>query len=156
MTMTITVNTAQLREYLDQLGDKVDEAVRPAAQAGAQVLYDEVQKNVARIGKKTGNLSSSIYQVFSKKDSPEGLATYYVSWNAQKAPHGHLVEYGHIQKYQSVLNKKTGKWITLKNRPLKQSKQVMAQPFIRPAQAKFPQALEAMKAELFKQIEEKF
>lgn len=78
--------------------------VRPAAQAGAQVLYDEVLLRVpvstrVRTTKSgriiaPGALKASIYQVFSEDNSGHGRATYHVSWNARKAPHGHLVENG--------------------------------------------------------------
>jgi HK97 gp10 family phage protein len=75
---------------LDAIGEAAAE-VRPAAQAGAQVLYEEV---LARVPVRSGLLKSSIYQVFSKDNSSEARATYHISWNARKAPHGHLVEKG--------------------------------------------------------------
>lgn len=120
-----------LQEQLDQLGKKASELTRPAAQAGAQVLYDEVKLNVSRIGRKTGNLAASIYQVFSKDNSDDTRSTYHVSWNAKKAPHGHLVEYGHIQTRKVYIGS-DGNWYT-SNTKLPEPKQVGARPFIRPA-----------------------
>ena len=89
---------------LDQLAAGADECVRPAAQAGAQVLYDEVLARVpvAKRDRTTksgriiarGALKASIYQAYSQDNSGEGRATYHVSWNYKKAPHGHLVEFG--------------------------------------------------------------
>ncbi|MBA3588300.1 MAG: HK97 gp10 family phage protein [Methylibium sp.] len=116
--------------------------VRPAAQAGAQVLYDEVRANVAKIGKKTGNLARSIYQAYSEDNSTKGSATYHVSYNASKAPHGNLVEYGHIQTRKVYLGR-DGNWYTSKTL-LPEPKQVGARPYIRPAfDAKSKRAVEA-------------
>ena len=43
----------------------------------------------------SGNLRDSIYQVYSKDNSLDNkIATYHVSWNAKKAPYGHMVENG--------------------------------------------------------------
>lgn len=96
---------------LDALTDGAEAAVRPAAQAGAQVLYEAVQSNVARIGRKTGNLAASIYQTFSRDNSGPLRAQYHVSWNRKKAPHGHLVEFGHIQRYVTFVDDQ-GVWRT--------------------------------------------
>lgn len=143
---------------------KVESAVRPAAQAGTQVIYDAVKANVAAIGTKTGNLSRSIYQAFSPEQSGSGKATYHISWNAKKAPHGHLVEFGHIQRYKVYVGK-DGKWYTAvrpsmakKPRPSRRApqavkdayyvplpspRQVAARPFIRPAFYKQGEAIAA-------------
>jgi HK97 gp10 family phage protein len=96
-------DAAALNGALDELAKGSAEQVRPAAQAGAQVLYDEVkarapvkEKATTRKGKvlPPGALKASIYQVFSQDNSGKGHATYHGSWNAKKAPHGHLVEFG--------------------------------------------------------------
>lgn len=88
---------------LDEIAEGAEVNLRPAAQAGAQVLYDEVlirvpvkAKATTRKGKvlPPGALRDSIYQVFSKDNSSQTRATYHISWNAKKAPHGHLVENG--------------------------------------------------------------
>lgn len=76
---------------LDQIGEEMKARLRPAAQAGAQVLYDETR---LRVPVRSGLLRSAIYQVFSQDNSDPTRATYHVSWNARKAPHGHLVEFG--------------------------------------------------------------
>lgn len=96
---------------LDALTDGAEAAVRPAAQAGAQVLYEAAKANVARIGRKTGNLAASIYQAYSRDNSGPLRAEYHVSWNRKKAPHGHLVEFGHIQRYVTFVDDQ-GKWRT--------------------------------------------
>ncbi|WP_250501969.1 HK97 gp10 family phage protein [Caballeronia sp. AZ7_KS35] len=151
MSLTIKANLAGVDALFDQLGDEVEEAARPAAQAAAQVLYDAVMLNVASLGRVTGNLAQSIYQVYSKDESGPARATYHVSWNHRKAPHGWLVENGHFQKYAVYLGK-DGKWYTNKKAPLPEPKHVAARPFVRPAQALFPQAMKAAEAELLERI----
>lgn len=101
-----SVDLSALESLFDDLGDVAEEAARPAAQAAAQVFYDAAKSNVARIKKVSGNLASAIYQAYSQDNSASGLATYHVSWNHSKAPHGGLVEYGHWQRYVVVNTKK--------------------------------------------------
>ena len=151
--LSITFDDAALKAQLAELKGDISDALRPAAQAGSQVLYDEVQRNVAKIGKKTGNLSRSIYQAYSKDNSTEGrVHRYHISWNAVKAPHGHLIEFGHVQTHMTVIDKRTGKWVTLKSKPLPAPKVVGAHPFLRPAMAKYQAALDACEAEFFKRL----
>lgn len=97
---------------LDQLADGAEAAVRPAAQAGSQVFYEAVKANAAGLGRTTGRLASSIYQVYSRDNSGPARAEYHVSWNRKKAPHGHLVEFGHLQRYVTYIDKR-GQWRTL-------------------------------------------
>lgn len=153
--LTIKVDMQAVNALVSGLKADMEDAVRPAAQAAAQVLYDEVKRNVSRIGRKKGNLASAIYQAFSQDNSGNGKATYHVSWNARKAPHAHLVEYGYIQRYQVIVTS-TGRFVTLKNRPLSQPRQVAARPFIRPAVAKFDEAAKAAEAEILRRFLEKF
>lgn len=93
------VDLSGLESLLQDLGDEAEEAVRPAAQAAIQVLYDAVKSNVAAIPRVSGNLARSIYQAYSEENSRPGVASYHLSWNANKAPHGGLVEYGYWQRY---------------------------------------------------------
>ena len=100
-SFSIGAETDGLEKYLDALGDAASGAVRPAAQAGIQVLYEQIKINVASLGRVTGNLDNSIYQYYSDENSKEGLrASYNASWNHKKAPHGHLLEFGWLQRYQ--------------------------------------------------------
>jgi hypothetical protein len=151
MSVTIHADMAGLDRMIDMLAADVEEAARPAAFAGADVIYREVKRNVAALGRVSGNLDRSIYRVYSKDNSGRGRATYHISWNARKAPHGHLVEYGHFQRYRVFIGK-DGHWYTDKSNPLAQPRRVAAAPFVRPAQAKFPEAVAAAEAELFKRI----
>lgn len=100
-SFSIGADTSGLEDFLDALGEAAEEAVRPAAQAGIQVLYDQIKVNVASLGRLTGNLESSIYQYYSDEKSKQGLsAVYHASWNHQKAPHGQLLEFGWLQRYR--------------------------------------------------------
>ncbi|MGB3069824.1 MAG: HK97 gp10 family phage protein [Ottowia sp.] len=139
-------------DYLDQLGDTVKEAIRPVAQAGAQVLYERVKLHVAGIGKVTGNLDRAIYQAYMKEVSVDGsLAMYRISWNVNKAPHGRLLEWGWLQTHKAYL--KDGKWYTNKDAPLPTPIQRPGFAFIRRAESARGEALEAMKRELEKRVE---
>lgn len=171
----LRVDLTSLNSMFDRLGGDFEAAARPAAQAAAQVIYDEVERNVQALGRKTGNLARSIYQVYSQKNSGPGLATYHISFNAQVAPHGGLVEFGHIQRYVVRLGK-GGKFYTARRPgmenvrkprrnasqaekdayylPLPAPKQIAAKPFIRPSMSRAPQALAAAEAELLKVINE--
>lgn len=143
-SLSIKFDPSLLNQRIDNIGVAVLGAVRPAAQAGAQVLYDEVKLNVGRIKKKTGNLGASIYQVFSQDNSSEVRSTYHISWNARKAPHGHLVEYGHLMTRKAYIGS-DGKWYTSKVKI--DPKLVGARPFLRPAfDAKRVSALQAAEA----------
>ena len=102
--INMSVDLSSITAQLDKLNAVVNSAVRPAAQAGAQVYYNEVKLRAKR-GNETrylkggrtrpaGLLASAIYQVFSTDNSDEQKATYHVSWNKKTAPHGYLVEHG--------------------------------------------------------------
>jgi len=148
----IRVDIAGLLAGYDATLQQIEDAARPAAQAGAQVLYDEVRSNAGRIKRKTGKLAASIYQVYSQSNSGQGHATYHISWNAKKAPHGHLVEFGHLQRYEVTHDPKTGRFITHKDRPLASPKQIPAHPFVRPAVSKLPAAEQAMRERFFAEL----
>jgi hypothetical protein len=181
--------TAAIQQQVQELEDEAYASVRVAAQAGSQVLYDTVKKNVNSIGKKTGNLANSIYQAFApelsmKRGERQGkevysTASYVVSWRTSekkpdgsagqggltRAPHGHLVEYGHIARYVQYIDKR-GEWKTAvrpemrgKKKPSARAPQsvrdayyvlrktpiiVKPQPFIRSAAFSFDKAQQAM------------
>lgn len=170
-TFAIKVDLAGLNGALDAKAQQVQAAARPAAQAGAQVLYQAVLANVAALGSVTGNLRAAIYQVYSQDHSGPGRATYHISWNARKAPHGHLVEWGYLQRYvyykdrhgnirakvrpgmegkpkpgrRASRAEKDAYWVTLPGGP----RQVPAKSFIRNAESQGEQARQAM-AERFR------
>jgi hypothetical protein len=162
MSFGISVDLGGFQDLMERLGDEADNAARPAAYAAAKVLYDEVQRLVAAIPRKTGNLDRSIYHAYSDDHSGPGSATYHISWNARKAPHGHLAEFGHVQRYASYVGS-DGNWYTAvrqemqgKPKPKRRASQAvkdayyvlrpggevhwMGHAFIRRATSKFPQA----------------
>jgi HK97 gp10 family phage protein len=173
MTVKFTLDTSAINKVLQQLDNKVTEAIRPAAQAAAQVLYDEAKRNADRIPVHSGKLSKAIYQAFSEKQSTPGHAVYEVSWNPRKAPHAHLVEFGHIQRYATYIGS-DGQYHTRKRAGVSKRKpsknasqavkdayyvlrpggmlQVAAQPFMRPARAAFPAARAAAAAKLLELV----
>lgn len=152
-SVNLPIDLDAFNEMIAGLERSVDAAIRPAAQAGAEVIYRAVLRNVNAIGSVTGNLASAIYQAFSadqSRETPGGYskATYHISWNAKKAPHGHLIEHGHIQKFKVYLGK-DGKWYTNKKAPLPQPRQIAAKPFIRPALAHEAEAVAAVEAKFW-------
>lgn len=110
----------------------------------ARVIYNEVKVNVAppKLGVKTGNLDNAIYWAHSPEESAATRVVYKISWNKSKAPHGHLIEFGHWMPYQ-VVPIGGGEWRTIKSNKLKNPKWVAARPFIRPAFSQMPAAVQA-------------
>ena len=108
MSMRIKVDVAKFKEQLRATADTLNQATRPAAQAGAQIIYERA-KLLVPVSKAAhkfygthavygpyspGTLRNSIYQVFSKDNSFSDTSTYHISWNADKAPYGSMVEFG--------------------------------------------------------------
>jgi len=174
-SVNMPIDLSGFNEQIAAMEQDVQAAVRPAAQAGAEVFYRAVLRNVEALGRKSGNLAGAIYQAYSADNSGPGKATYHVSWNAKRAPHGHLVEWGHIQRYAVHLGD-DGKFYTLV-RPSKRGtpkprrgasqaekdayyvlraggpKQVAAQPFIRPAFYRQGEAFAAVRAKFFEVLD---
>lgn len=171
-SLTVKANLTGLKQMLGAIATDIEDAVRPASQAAAQVFYDEVKKNVRSIGKKTGNLEKSIYQVYSKSESTPQRAVYHISWNAKTAPHAGLIEYGHVQRYSVYINKE-GEWKTAIKpeyqgtpKPKRGAAQAvkdayyvprpggpvywMGRPFIRPALDKTAQAVAAAETVIYR------
>ena len=169
----LQLDLAHLEQVIETKAEAAEAAARPAAQAAAQVLYDEVLRNVGAIPKKTGNLANSIYQVYSKSLSSPGVATYHVSWNHKKAPHGHLVELGHIQRYATYIgsdgNYYTAVRASMRGKPkpsgrasqqvkdayyvtLPTPKQVSGYSFVRRATVKGPEAADAAQKVMIEKI----
>ena len=175
MSMSISLDIKGLG--LDDLDAAALEAVRPAAQAGAQVFYDQVKANVSRLRRVTGNLDSAIYQAFMDGASSPSLASYRVSWNKSKAPHGHLVEFGYLQRYE-IARDERGRMFPMvrpemqgKPKPKRSApqavkdayyvprkggpKQIPGKAFIRSAASKAPQARQAMADRFFAELQAK-
>ena len=101
--ISVAFDFSKLAAKLDNITQAAAKAVRPAAQDGAQVFYDEVKQRVPvsakphKSGKKTynpGTLRKAIYQAFADKESGDGKAMYRISFNKTHAFYGRLVEFG--------------------------------------------------------------
>ena len=113
---------------LDKLvGPARESLARSMAVAGGQVLRDEAK---ARAPVDSGGLRDSIYLAFQDGRSTPTMVQYAVSWNASKAPHGHLLEFGHWQT-RAAYQGRDGKWYS--GALLPNPKWVPAHPFLRPA-----------------------
>lgn len=105
-----------------------------AVAAGARVMYGEVR---TRVPVKTGKLRDSIYRFYSSKHSGPWKVTYIVGPNHRRAPHWHLIEYGHY-RYNAYAN---GRWLRSKSSrgvhnlkgALAVPQWVPARPYLRPA-----------------------
>ena len=110
--LTFDLNTKGLEAALDRVKAKAESAIRPAAQAGAQVYYDAVKaatpvskaghwfhgtsfkSNGTKYWFESGSLKNSVYQVYSKSNSNATNAEYQVAWNHRKVPYGFMVAGG--------------------------------------------------------------
>lgn len=139
---------------LDKLGgDIATHLARSMGVAGGQVLRDEA-KLFAPV--ESGLLKSAIYLAYKENKSSKEQVTYSVTWNAKKAPHGHLVEFGHW-RYNKIINgypqKSLKPGLTKGNGPqdhegpgaLDKPVWMPAHPFLRPAiDSAGPRAVQAM------------
>lgn len=173
-TFKIAFDASSMDALLQGLGEDAAAAIRPAAQAAAQVLYDRVKQNVAALGRETGNLDNSIYQAHSPENSRAGQREQYnVSWNHRKAPHGHLVEYGYLQRYRYYQDnqgrvrpmvrpgmdgqKRPGRHASQAEKdayfvPLPTPKQVPGKAFVRSAASAIPAAQAAAEEEVVRRL----
>ena len=103
--ISIAFDFSKIAAKLDGITKAAEEGARPAAQAGAQVFYEEVKQRVpvsakahSTKGKKQtftpGTLRKAIYQAFADKESGDGKASYRISWNKSHAFYGRFVEFG--------------------------------------------------------------
>lgn len=108
MGMAVRMDVSRFKEQLQATADRLHKATRPAAQAGAQIIYERARINVP-VSKAAhmfygtnsvygpynpGNLRDAIYQVFSKDKSFKDRSVYHLSWNKDEAPYGFMVELG--------------------------------------------------------------
>ncbi|MBI4291323.1 MAG: hypothetical protein HY661_07590 [Betaproteobacteria bacterium] len=90
--------TGNLSADLERFEATIKESViMSGAAAMARVFYEEVKLNTSppRMGIKTGNLHNAIYRVYAGDRSSEYAKVYRISVNKAKAPHWHLLEFGH-------------------------------------------------------------
>lgn len=147
--ISMTFNSSDLLRGLHNLSARLSDEVAMAGVAGmAKVIYDEahvrvpVSKSSRTVKGKTynpGALKAALYRAYSREKGSPISKAYVVSWNGRKAPHGHLVEFGHWQ---------TMAW----GKVLKNPKWVPAHPFLRPATAAMPQAFDAARRRMTEQL----
>jgi HK97 gp10 family phage protein len=146
--MSFKVNLAQLealRPGLERFTRAVQEEVALEGVASmARVVYQDARSRApvserahffyGRNSRKSGvrylftpgNLQRAIYRAYSPEQSGNGIQLYRVSWNHQKAPYGHMVEFG--------------------------TSRAPAHPFLHPALATLPEAMAAGKAAMAKKL----
>jgi hypothetical protein len=111
--------------------------------SGGQILRDEAQRRVpdkfkgeynetSRGSHASGTLKNAIYLAYNDRLSTTVQFTYSVSWNAQKAWWGKLIEFGHFIRYAWFVDEK-GVYHTIKTKPLKAPIWINATPFLAPA-----------------------
>ena len=138
-------DTDKMASALDTYNGAAKATLRASAQAGAQVLYDEMRTR-APVGTKEGNskkpgtLRNSIYQVFSVRNSNDTRATFHIAPNKRKAPHWSLIENGHWSRSSAG---SAPKW-------------VVARPYIRPTwDGRGRDAVAAMRIRMSKLMQER-
>ena len=133
------------------LKDKFQEStLRSAAHAGAEVFYDEMK---LRAPVDQGTLRDSVYRWHDDAYSKDGKQRYVIGPNKSKAPHWHLVEFGHWRV--NVVTRLPNGQIVATTERLKDPVWVPAAPFIRPTfDAKVQMAIAAAKARLGEGIKE--
>lgn len=131
--------------------------VRSSAHAGAVVLYEEaralapVYDGPEKPGVKPGQLRNAIYRAYADVKSTGPEAIYRISWNAAKAPHGHLIERGHWRVNKTFMV--NGRWVATSER-LPSPVWVPAIPFIRRAFDRAQAAVDAMRARAAERMQE--
>lgn len=143
-SLKASFDSSEWDRFFEKMTGPVRESLaRRMGVEGGTILRDEA-KQLAPVGRAEakyfrqfggsltpGLLKSAIYLAFSSTRSTTDVFTYHISWNAKKAPHGHLVEFGHWMPYLVVFSKGYG-WKTFTNQPMA-GKKVAATPFLRPA-----------------------
>lgn len=143
----MTVDVSEWIKAFDGMDDLKESLARRMGVTAGQVVRDDA-KDRAPLGDpwvmgygadwKTGSddpgaLKESIYLAYNERQSNDQQIVYSVSWNAQKAFWGVMVEFGFIMADQVVGESGVGFW-TLKGTPRKGGPlQVKAQPFLAPA-----------------------
>lgn len=181
--VVMTLDMAKLGAALQDIEKRVDAAVRPAAYAGIRVLYDRVRDNVETMltqaylppGKQRDVILNAVYHAFMDDYSSRKKKYYRVSWNRKKAPHAHLVEWGHLLTYRvyfgkdghyhtMVKPKMLKTWLSMKARGYKSvpknrrdeffirhpsPKHIAPRPFMREAMSQFGRALNEVERRFF-------
>ncbi len=128
--LKVDFDLGPLLSKINSLETTIKESIRPAAKAGAQTFYEEVQARALSVG--GFGLQAAVYQKFvvnSATGASGDSATYHVSWRKQRAktnikgvksadaglPYstiGVWIEFGRWQRYMAVTDK-NGDWVTV-------------------------------------------
>ena len=127
MPVNASVDLSSVLAGLDRLSGVSESLARSMAVAAGQAVRDEAK---ARAPVDTGKLKGALYLAYREGRSSESHVVYSVSWNSKKAPHGHLLEFGHWQTH-AMYKGRDGEWYV--GAPLAHPKWVPAHPFLRPA-----------------------
>lgn len=125
--MRVNFDMGDVEDGLEKLGEHVYDVSRAMGAAVGIAMRNEAKQQAP---KKSGKLASAVYVAFDD-DSTSTKIVYSVSWNRKKAPHGHLLEFGHWMTYEVAQNAK-GQWFTTKEKRAT-PKWVSPHPFLRPA-----------------------
>lgn len=113
---------------LEALGGPIKLSLaRSMGVAGGTVIRDEAKEHAPV---RDGVLRDAIYLAYREAYSNDTTVTYAISWNSKKAPHGHLIEFGHWQT-NYLYQGDDGNWHAAQ--PLARPRWVPAHPFLRPA-----------------------
>lgn len=111
-TFSVTTDLSAFTDLMQEVVDAGMDAVQPAAEAGAKLIYQATLQatphgkkghwftgtNYKRTGARywfnAGNLRASIYHVLSQDNTGRGYATYHISWNYRRAPYAYMVHNG--------------------------------------------------------------
>lgn len=141
--------------------DMQDKILRPAVFEGADLLARELE---VRAPSHKGVLKSAIYTKHLERKSVNGHQAYAVGVNVKKAPHWHLVEFGHWRFNRSAggkfwlksRGKNKGRGAAANTLPgaLPKPEWVPAHPYLRPTADRMPDAIRAMQRRLVSRMRE--
>lgn len=156
------IDMSEILAGLDKLIEAKEPVARSMGNAMGQAVRDEAKVRAPTLQpgnegydtQRPGLLRDAIYNAYDERRNILNPATfrYTVSWNAKKAPHGHLMEFGFDMPYQAAVSN-SGFWYTPIPGRTARGKQkgipreggplrVDPQPFLGPAfDAKYPQLM---------------
>lgn len=133
----ITLDNTEIESAFKALDGPVKTSLaRRMLVSGGVLLRDAAKSNALMAANKEGvevrgKLANAIYLTYEDEEEKPDFFSYKISWNARKAPHGHLVEFGHWMTH-AVYKASNGEWYTNKDAPLDAPRWVAARPFLRP------------------------
>lgn len=97
--MKLSFDASDVLKNLGDLADPLYSVARTMGVAVGAAMRDEAKANV---NSETGRLKDAIVVKYAAEDSSTKNVRYVVTWNRKKAPHGHLVEFGHWRTHEVV------------------------------------------------------